>query len=326
MAKNSKDNKDRGLINPFIDWSFKYLFGREETKDLLIGFLNVLLKRETPISDITYLNNEHIGDDPELKACVFDVLCTDTTGDRFLVEMQRVDEHNIRNRLLYYACRLIDEMGRRGDWEYDLDRVYAICLMDFTYADEPVLRNDYMLMDASTGRLFSDRLNIITLQIPCIKAKSLSECRESYEKCLFLLKAMQEGVLTFQEICEEIEHEYESEEVKAMLRRVAQAADRASLSPAERVAYDYALKRYRDYYSGIKTAEEKGREEGLAEGLAEGHKEGRKEGRIEGHKEGLVEGEDRKMREIAKAMKAGGESAEKISLYTGLSIKEVEEL
>ena len=113
---------------------------------------------------------------------------------------------------------------------------------------------------------------------------------------------MQEGVLTFQDICEEIEHEYESDEVKAMLRRVAQAADRASLSPAERVAYDYALKRYRDYYSGIKTAEEKGREEGLAEG------------------------EDRKMREIAKAMKAGGESTEKISLYTGLSLEEVNEL
>ena len=117
--------------------------------------------------------------------------------------------------------------------------------------------------------------------------------------------------MTFQDICEEIEHEYESDEVKAMLRRVAQAADRASLSPAERVAYDYALKRYRDYYSGIKTAEEKGREEGLAEG----RKEGREEGRIEG--------EDRKMREIAKTMKEKGLEVQLIIDCTGLSAEEI---
>lgn len=283
---------DRGrVINPFTDWGFKYIFGREDNKDILKGFLNVLLKREVPIKDIIYLNNEHIGDDPDLKTCVFDVLCTDASGDRFLVEMQRVDQHNIQNRLLYYACRLIDEMGRRGDWDYELDRVFAICLMDFTYADAPVLRNDYLLKDAMTGRIFSDRLSIITLQIPCIHAKSLAECRESYEKCLFLLDAMRKGMKTFQEICAEIEHEYTSEEVKAMLRRVAEAANVEHLSQQDRLAYEYALKRYRDYRGGLLTAEEKG-----------------------AHK---------KQREIAKKMKTKGLALQDIVDCTGLSAEDV---
>lgn len=299
MKKNHKDNTDRGLINPFIDWSFKYLFGREETKDLLIGFLNLLLQREYPITDITYLNNERIPEQSDGRECVFDVICRDGAGDRFLVEMQQVPKTNIRNRLLYYACRLIDQMGHQGEeWDYEYDRVYAICLMDFTYERNPVLRSDYLLRDNREGKVFTDRLNVITLQLPCIQAQNFEECVESYEKLLYLLITMKEDKKTLEDILADIEAETSSEEIKAMLRRVAQTADKASLSPEDRVAYDYAVKRKRDYYSGLKTARE----------------------------EGLAEGADQKMREIARAMKAGGEPAEKISFYTGLPLSEITNL
>lgn len=33
-------------INPFTDYGFKKLFGEEPNKDLLLDFLNVLLKEE----------------------------------------------------------------------------------------------------------------------------------------------------------------------------------------------------------------------------------------------------------------------------------------
>ena len=301
---DKKPMKERGgTINPFLDWSFKYLFGREETKDLLIGFLNLLLTPEHPVTDITYLNNERIPENPDLRECVFDVICRDSMGDCFLVEMQHVAKQNIRNRLLYYACRLIDEMGRRGDdWDYEIDRVYAICLMDFTYEKNPVLRSDYLLRDARDGRVFSDRLNVITLQIPCMQARSFAECRESYEKLLYLLVAMKEGMKTFEEIVADIEAETSSPAVKAMLRRVAETADKASLSPSDRVAYDYALKRYRDYYSGLKTAQN------------EGYDKGREEGRLE------------RQREIVRSLKENGISPEIIAQCTGLSKSEIAEL
>lgn len=161
----SKETKTKNTIDPFNDWSFKFIFGREETKD------------------ITYINTESNADDPDGKRCVVDVLCEDLSGDKFLVEMQYARMTNIRKRIIYYTCRLIDEMGRKGnDWNYELQRVYTICLIDFNYADNPVLRNDIMLIDAETGELFSDRLCITTLQIPCLKAKTPKNCRESYEK------------------------------------------------------------------------------------------------------------------------------------------------
>ena len=184
----------------------------------------------------------------------------------------------------------------------------------FTYEDDAVLRNDYLLRDSRTGHIFSDRLNIITLQIPCIKAKSLAECRESYEKCLYLLKSMRDNMLTFQDICAEIEAESSSEEVKAILRRVANAANVEMLSEKERAAYDYALKRYRDYYNGLKTAEEKGFDKGHQKGFDQGVKEGREEGRQEA------------TLAIAKAMKGQGIPTEQIVQLTSLSAEIVNDL
>ena len=53
------------FINPFTDFGFKFLFGREVEKELLIDFLNDLLVGEHVITDIQFLNSEQ---QPEVKA------------------------------------------------------------------------------------------------------------------------------------------------------------------------------------------------------------------------------------------------------------------
>ena len=52
------------FINPFTDYGFKKIFGQEISKDLLIDFLNDLLKGERVITDLTFLNNEQLGGCP----------------------------------------------------------------------------------------------------------------------------------------------------------------------------------------------------------------------------------------------------------------------
>ena len=185
--ERSVQNVRRGPINPFIDWGFKYVFGREENKDLLVGFLNLLLEPDVAIQDIRYLNTELLGDSPDLKRCVVDVLATDEDGNRYLIEMQNASDRSMRKRLVYYACRLIDQMSQHSqDWDYgQIKRVYAICLMNYTYEKNPMLRNDFQLRSPDGSRLFSDLLTIIPLQLPCIKARSVAECRKSYEVLLF---------------------------------------------------------------------------------------------------------------------------------------------
>ena len=308
--KHGEHPTKHGPIDPFQDWGFKYLFGREQNKDLLIGFLNLLLEPEVRIQDIAYLNTELLADRAELRRCVVDVLCTDTVGDRYLVEMQNLAQPDIRERLLYYACRLIDQMGQhQKEWKYGkIRKVYAICLMNFTYESEPSLRNDFQLRNPTGAKLFSDRLSIITLQLPCLHAQNASDYRKSYEILLYLLESMSKQMATTEELLAEIEAlDCVPEESKAIFRRVVTASfDMSKITLKE--WHEYEIER--DYYLRTMGSLRAGREEGREEGLAEGLSKGRKEGLLE----------------AARAMKANGADIDFIAKCTGLSSEEIQAL
>ncbi len=181
------------VMNPFVDLSFKYLFGTERNKGNLVGFLNMILEAEldSRIVDIQYLNNENISSEKNGRECVFDIQCKDESGSRFLIEVQNAGISYTRNRILYYTCRLIDQMCKVGtDWNYEIDKVYSICLMNFTYEQHPVLRRDFLMCEPNTANVLTERIHVIMLQLPCLQAKSIDECAESYEKLLFLLLEM----------------------------------------------------------------------------------------------------------------------------------------
>jgi len=74
-------------INPFTDYGFKRLFGEEPNKDLLLDFLNELLKNEQgKITELTYLKNENLGRTELNRKAVFDLYCTNEEGEKFIVE------------------------------------------------------------------------------------------------------------------------------------------------------------------------------------------------------------------------------------------------
>ena len=305
----------KGPINPFTDWGFKFFFGREENKDLLMGFLNLLLEDEVNISELQFINTELLGDRPELKRCVVDVIATDQDGNRYLIEMQNATDHDIRQRLVYYACRLVDQMGQHNSrWNYgQIKRVFAICLMNFTYERNATLREDYQLRNAKGDRLFSDLLTIIPLQLPCIKAKNMAECRKSYEVLLFLLQSMSKHLKTREELLAELDALNLPEQMLATFRRVVNTVEE-DLPESERRDYEVDLEKYIKTMGMIRSGREEGREEGLAEGLARGREEGRAEGRNE------------RSLEIARAMKANGAEIDFIAKCTGLSREEIQAL
>ncbi|MCQ2242628.1 MAG: PD-(D/E)XK nuclease family transposase [Bacteroidaceae bacterium] len=75
--------------NFYTDFAFKKLFGTEANKECLISFLNALFDGKEEISDLTYLNVEHFGAAASERKAVFDVLCENPQGEKFLIEMQK---------------------------------------------------------------------------------------------------------------------------------------------------------------------------------------------------------------------------------------------
>lgn len=78
-------------INPFTDYGFKRLFGEEPNKDLLLDFLNELLKEsEGEIKEISYMPDEKLPVSKGDRKAIFDLYCTNERGEKFIVELRNV--------------------------------------------------------------------------------------------------------------------------------------------------------------------------------------------------------------------------------------------
>jgi len=114
-------------INPFTDFGFKTLFGEEPNKDLLLDFLNELLKDEQgTIKEITYLKNEKLGASQVDRKAVFDLYCTNERDEKFIVELQKTEQKYFKDRTVYYSTFPITEQAKKGEWDYELKTVYMI--------------------------------------------------------------------------------------------------------------------------------------------------------------------------------------------------------
>ena len=132
------------FINPFTDFGFKFLFGREVEKELLIDFLNDLLVGEHVITDIQFLNNEQ---QPEVKTergLIYDIYCRTNTGEHIIVEMQNREQPYFKDRALFYLSRAITQQARKGIWNFQLDAVYGVFFMNFVMRIYP-LKSERML-------------------------------------------------------------------------------------------------------------------------------------------------------------------------------------
>ena len=249
------------FINPFTDFGFHRIFGQEVHKELLIDFLNELLKGERHIIDITFQNPILQPETIEDRGVIFDIHCRDDKGGLFVVEMQNGAQPYFYDRGIYYLSRAISNQGEKGkDWKFGLCPVYGIFLLNYKIGINSKFRTDVILADRDTGRMFSDKIRQVYLELPWF-TKEADDCETDFECWLYLLKHM--------DTLERMPFKAR----KAVFDKLLEVADVANLSKDERILYDEALKRYRDYKNTIDYAEEKGLEKGIRIDEAKGKAE-----------------------------------------------------
>ena len=292
-------------VNPYTDFGFKKLFGTELNKDLLISLLNALFHDKPEITDLSYMNTEHLGEGIVDRKAVFDVYCQLTDGSRIIVEMQKAEQQYFKDRSIYYSTYPIREQGHKGEWNYHLKNVYTVGILNFTFPDgeypDDSMIHEIKLKDVADNHVFYDKLTFVYLEMPKFNKKE-EELETMFDKWMFALtnlarllerpKALQERIFT----------------------RLFEQAEIAHFTPVEREQYVASKKEYWDYYSTMKTSFDKGKVEGHAEGLAEGMEKGLAEGKVERNVE------------IARSMKAKGYAIVDIADITGLTAAEIEAL
>ena len=124
------------FINPFTDFGFKKIFGEEASKPLLLDFLNSLLPESDKIVDLTFKNNEQLGETDANRRAVYDIYCENEKGEKFIVELQKAKQNYFRERTLYYATFPIREQAEKGFWDFNMKAVYCIGILDFTFDNQ----------------------------------------------------------------------------------------------------------------------------------------------------------------------------------------------
>ncbi len=287
-------------INPLTDFGFKRIFGTPFNKELLISFLNALLDGERVIKDVTYNNSEHFGSNEWARKAVFDVYCTTETGGRFIVEMQNVYQDFFKDRSIFYSTFPIADQAKRGDWNYELQDVYTIGVLNFAFPEDKEADNDegiyreIKLMDTRTKEVFYDKLTYIYVELAKFN-KTLEECTSLLDKWLFCLRHMQNFL------------ERPAELQGRIFEKLFKTAEISKFNSNEMREYEQSINAYRDIKNGMDSAERAGIRKGRAEGRAKGRAEGLDEGRTE------------KSLEVAKKMKGEGFPFDTISRLTGLS-------
>jgi predicted transposase/invertase (TIGR01784 family) len=98
------------FINPKIDFAFKKIFGSEDSKDILISFLNALIYEEQPvIQDLEILNPYLAPKIRGVKDTYLDIKAKIKDGDNcdrtVIIEMQVLNVEGFEKRILYNAAK-----------------------------------------------------------------------------------------------------------------------------------------------------------------------------------------------------------------------------
>ncbi|GAB2782697.1 Rpn family recombination-promoting nuclease/putative transposase [Rhabdobacter roseus] len=285
-------------INPFTDYGFKRLFGEEPNKDLLRDFLNELLREEQgTITTLTYLKNENLSTSETDRKAIFDIYCENERGEKFIVELQKTKQNFFKDRTVYYSTFPIREQAKRADWNYELQAVYTVAILDFVFEEDKAqpqkYRYDVKLTDQQSKQVFYDKLTFIYLEMPKFN-KSVEELENRFEKWLYVLRNLNRLDRIPDRLREQI------------FEKLFETAEIARFTPEQVRSYEDSLKYYRDLKNSLDTAWEEGREDGLMEGMEKGKAEG------------IVE--------VARNMLQKGVPTEVISEFTGLTVTQIEKL
>ena len=115
-----KEGLSMELLSPKMDFIFKQIFGSEENKEVLVSFLNAVLKptNDNIITEVSIKNTDVEKEYLTDKFSRLDVLATTNRKETINIEIQLKNEQNMIKRSLYYWSKLYTKPLSKGE-DYD---------------------------------------------------------------------------------------------------------------------------------------------------------------------------------------------------------------
>ena len=153
-------------IDPTVDFVCKMLLGNPAHSRLTIHFLNAVLRTESPIVEVEYLNPFVMQEFELDKLAILDILACDDQGRRLNIEVQRTSQGGLPERLVYYASTQLVEQIQEGEGYHLLRPSIGICLLNAKLFPNLADYHQQFRLRTHTGLELTNCLEIHTLELP----------------------------------------------------------------------------------------------------------------------------------------------------------------
>src|SRR5580698_2718239 len=159
--------------DPKTDFVFQRIFGSEDHKTALIGFLNDILQLDGPhrVASVMLLPPEQRPKVAELEYSIVDVKCVDVRGTTYVVEMQVFNVEAFEKRVVYNVAKAYTNQLGVGFAYPELDEVIGISICDFELwprKEEPhvPMLSRWRMQEQQSGVVGLPELQLVFLELP----------------------------------------------------------------------------------------------------------------------------------------------------------------
>lgn len=290
------------------DAGFKAVLADPANKELLRGFLNLLLPPERQIQKIVHYSDRELpGFTTHGRGSRLDLRCVDQDGVTFLVEMQRRWHDSFFERCVWYMSSVYGSELEQGDEYSKIHPVYLISILSekLPHTDESAWANGefisrYELTEKRTGELAPETIMAIFVELGRFKKETAGELKTALDQVCYQFK------------CNEMTPEFKEGLIAGVPTELVEARTVAGYTTEKKLNFVKNMFNERDYRAEIASYRKEAKREGIAEGLERGMAKGFERG----CKEGKVL--------VAKKFLSAGISLEKVMEITGLSRESLE--
>ncbi len=217
------------------DIAFRKIFGNETKTEILISFLNAVLKLEgtKQITWVEILNPYQLPRIVGSKSTILDVRAKDKAGNSYIVEMQVTDKKGLDKRITFYSARGYTSQLDASEDYYKLKPVIFIGILNFEYMQSSNYLSRHLILDAETQEHKLKDLEFSFIELPKFK-KTEQELQTLVEKWVFFIKNAENLNVIPASVTDE------------GLKSAYQEADRHTWTKEELEEYEYARMRETD--------------------------------------------------------------------------------
>ena len=258
--KNSKNNTDKFIMQPKVDYCFKEIM---KDMDVLKGILSAILNiNPNDIKSIELKPTELRKLSKDDKYGLLDVKLIMNSNEHIDMEIQVLYFAYWQERSMFYLSKMFTEQLKSGDEYNKLNKCIHIGILNFNlFKDYKEYYSRFHLAEDTRHNIYSDKLEIHILELP--KLKYASEISKEYSET-----TLYDWGKFFS-----IENEKELKEMYGKNEYIDKACDHIvelSADEMKKIEYDERFKALCDYNTQMNYNYNKGVEDGVQQGIQQG--------------------------------------------------------